>query len=191
MELCEGGTLQDFTLERNREALPENHLWDIIRDVAMGLQVLHEHDIVHLDIKPDNIFITEDGKLKIGDFGMAGKVVASTRSSNRIGDLEGDAKYIAKELLSSAARLPSADIFCLGTVNSLVGLADQLVTSARLTDLLLGIMMLEIASGVTLPEAGQKWHDLREGKLPPLALSYTDELCKLIRQVRLHVCLYV
>ncbi|CAH0494053.1 unnamed protein product [Peronospora farinosa] len=159
MEVCEGGTLQEFMSKRNREALPENYLWDIIRDVATGLKVLHEHDIVHLDIKPDNIFITEDGKLKIGDFGMAGKVVASTKSSSRIGDLEGDAKYIAKELLSSAARLPSADIFCLG------------------------IMMLEIATGVALPEAGQKWHDLREGELPPFALSYTEGFRKLIRQM--------
>ncbi|CAI5703274.1 unnamed protein product [Peronospora effusa] len=159
MEVCEGGTLQEFMSKRNREALPENYLWNIIRDVATGLKVLHEHDIVHLDIKPDNIFITEDGKLKIGDFGMAGKVVASTKSSSRIGDLEGDAKYIAKELLSSAARLPSADIFCLG------------------------IMMLEIATGVALPEAGQKWHDLREGELSPFALSYTEGFRKLIRQM--------
>lgn len=116
MELCEGGTLQDFMTKRDRDPLPENYLWSILRDVASGLEVLHEHGSVHLDIKPDNIFITEDGNLKIGDFGMAGKVVTSTKTSSRIGDLEGDAKYIAKELLSSAARLPSADIFCLGTL---------------------------------------------------------------------------
>ncbi|RMX67679.1 hypothetical protein DD238_000632 [Peronospora effusa] len=182
MEVCEGGTLQEFMSKRNREALPENYLWNIIRDVATGLKVLHEHDIVHLDIKPDNIFITEDGKLKIGDFGMAGKVVASTKSSSRIGDLEGDAKYIAKELLSSAARLPSADIFCLGTVNSIAG-PCQSPSVPYTNDLLLGIMMLEIATGVALPEAGQKWHDLREGELSPFALSYTEGFRKLIRQM--------
>ncbi|GMF10168.1 unnamed protein product [Phytophthora lilii] len=118
MELCEGGTLQDFMAMRNREALPETYLWSILKDIASGLKVLHEHDIVHLDIKPDNIFITEDGCLKIGDFGMAGKVVTSTSSSGGVGELEGDAKYMAKELLSSADRLPSADIFCLGGLHS-------------------------------------------------------------------------
>jgi membrane-associated tyrosine/threonine-specific cdc2-inhibitory kinase len=114
MELCEGGTLHDFLAERNQEELPEIYVWSILRDIASGLKVLHEHDIVHLDIKPDNIFITEDGVLKIGDFGMAGKVTSSSQPSSREGDLEGDAKYMAKELLSSADRLPSADIFCLG-----------------------------------------------------------------------------
>ena len=118
MEMCEGGTLQEFMTKRNsRDALPEDYLWIILRDIAIGLQVLHKHDIVHLDIKPDNIFITEDGKLKIGDFGMAGNAVTQADSSSRVGDLEGDAKYIAKELLTSAVRLPSADIFCLGTLN--------------------------------------------------------------------------
>ncbi|KAG6974546.1 hypothetical protein JG687_00000297 [Phytophthora cactorum] len=158
MELCEGGTLQDFITTRNQEVLPESYVWSILRDVASGLKILDEHGLVHLDIKPDNIFITEDGRLKIGDFGMAGKVVTSTKASSKISDLEGDAKYMAKELLSSADRLPSADIFCLG------------------------IMLLEIATGMVLPEAGDKWHDLRNGDLPSLSPEYSKELSEMIRQ---------
>uniref|UniRef100_A0AAV1SZS3 Protein kinase domain-containing protein n=1 Tax=Peronospora matthiolae TaxID=2874970 RepID=A0AAV1SZS3_9STRA len=161
MELCEGGTLQDFmTKRKSRDALPENYLWIILQDIATGLHVLHEHDIVHLDIKPDNIFITEDGKLKIGDFGMAGNVTAlADSSSGGIGDLEGDAKYIAKELLTSAARLPSADIFCLG------------------------ITLLEIATQVALPEAGKEWHNLREGELPCFPSTYSKKLSETVRQM--------
>ncbi|ETK92432.1 WEE protein kinase [Phytophthora nicotianae P10297] len=159
MELCEGGTLQDFIMTRNREALPESYLWSILRDVASGLEVLGDHGLVHLDIKPDNIFITGDGRLKIGDFGMAGKVVISAKASRKISDLEGDAKYMAKELLSSADRLPSADIFCLG------------------------IMMLEIATGMVLPEAGKKWHDVRDGDLPSLSPEYSKELGEIILQM--------
>ncbi|KAG6597993.1 WEE protein kinase [Phytophthora cinnamomi] len=160
MELCEGGTLHDFITIRNREeALPENYVWIVLRHVASGLKVLHEHDIVHLDVKPDNIFITEDGRLKIGDFGMAGKVVTSSGMSGQMSDLEGDAKYMAKELLSTAERLPPADIFCLG------------------------ITMLEIATGVALPEAGKEWHDLREGVLPSFSPEYSEDLSALIRQM--------
>ncbi|KAG3121468.1 hypothetical protein PI125_g247 [Phytophthora idaei] len=159
MELCEGGTLQDFITTRNQEVLPESYVWSILRDVASGLKILDEHGLVHLDIKPDNIFITEDGRLKIGDFGMAGKVVTSTKASSKISDLEGDAKYMAKELLSSADRIPSADIFCLG------------------------IMLLEIATGMVLPEAGNKWHDLRNGDLPSLSPEYSKELSEMIRQM--------
>ncbi|EEY57890.1 ser/thr kinase [Phytophthora infestans T30-4] len=159
MELCEGGTLQEFITTRNREVLPEYYLWSILRNVASGLEVLAEHGLVHLDIKPDNIFITGDGHLKIGDFGMAGKVVTSSKASSTISDLEGDAKYMAKELLSSADRLPSADIFCFG------------------------IMMLEIATGMVLPEAGKKWHDLRDGELPSLSSEYSKELSEMIQQM--------
>ncbi|TDH65919.1 hypothetical protein CCR75_007947 [Bremia lactucae] len=159
MELCEGGTLQDFIMMRNRQILPENYLWSIIRDVTGGLKVLADHNIVHLDIKPENIFITGDGRLKIGDFGMAGKVMTSTITTGMLSNLEGDAKYMAKELLSSADRRPSADIFCLG------------------------IMMLEIATGIDLPKAGSKWHDLRSEILPSFSSEYSKEICEIIRQM--------
>ncbi|KAG7400029.1 hypothetical protein PHYBOEH_007097 [Phytophthora boehmeriae] len=159
MELCDGGTLADFMAMRNRETLPESYLWSILKDISSGLKVLHEHGIVHLDIKPDNIFITEEGRLKIGDFGMAGKVVTSANSSGQIGELEGDAKYMAKELLSTAERLPSADVFCLG------------------------ITMLELATGLRLPAAGKQWHKLREGNLPRFSLEYSNELSSQIKQM--------
>lgn len=183
MELCEGGTLQDFMATRNRdENLPENYVWNILRDIASGLKVLHDHDIVHLDVKPDNIFITEDGRLKIGDFGMAGKVVTSSKPSSQFGDLEGDAKYMAKELLSSADRLPSADIFCLGKIKCRKCCAT---TSTHLI-VGVGIMMLEIVTGMTLPEAGKDWHELREGVLPSFSPEYSEDLSALIRQVNQH-----
>ncbi|CEG35129.1 wee protein kinase [Plasmopara halstedii] len=159
MELCEGGTLQDLITMRNRELLPEYCLWNILRDIASGLKILSDYDIVHLDIKPDNIFVTEDGRLKIGDFGMAGNVIESTKIASKADFLEGDAKYIARELLSSTNRLPSADIFCLG------------------------IMMLEIATGKKLPEAGKEWHDLRTGHLPTLPCVYSNDIKGIIKQM--------
>ena len=94
------------------ELVPENTVWKICHDVAAGLSHIHSHGIVHNDIKPSNIFLVPHSRLgallKIGDFGMAGDVGTSEDGQ------EGDTLYMAPELLSSAARHPSADIFSLG-----------------------------------------------------------------------------
>lgn len=111
MELCAGGSLNDFLESINETAIPEIDLCQILRDLATGLEILHAHGIVHLDIKPENIYTTETGSLKIGDFGMATEL---TTASSQNSDSEGDAKYMAKELLSNSERRPSSDIFCLG-----------------------------------------------------------------------------
>lgn len=156
MELCTGGTLTAYlaSLAADDRRVPESDVWRIVQDVASGLDVLHRHDIVHLDVKPDNVFVTASGQFKVGDFGMATPV--TTAPSRRLTDLEGDGAYMAKELLARRERLPSADMFCLG------------------------ITLLEIVTGMTLPTAGDEWHALRSGALPAFPPEYSVELTALI-----------
>jgi serine/threonine protein kinase len=68
MELLEGKTLRDML---DGWPLPLAHLLDIAIQVAEALEVAHDHDIVHRDIKSSNIFITEQGVAKVLDFGLA------------------------------------------------------------------------------------------------------------------------
>lgn len=72
-ELCENGNLASFLEEYGRahEVLDETRIWKILTEVAAGVAHLHSRDIIHLDLKPANIFITDRGHLKIGDFGLA------------------------------------------------------------------------------------------------------------------------
>ena len=72
-ELCEYGNLAHFLMEygRQHETLEETRVWKILTELAQGLHHLHSRNILHLDLKPANIFITERGSLKIGDFGLA------------------------------------------------------------------------------------------------------------------------
>lgn len=72
-ELCAGGNLHVFLEEygREHEVLDETRVWKILSEVALGVAHLHERNVIHLDLKPANVFIDKDGHLKIGDFGLS------------------------------------------------------------------------------------------------------------------------
>jgi serine/threonine protein kinase len=72
-ELCPFGNLSFFLEEYGRmyEFLDEARVWKILAEVTSGLAYIHQHGVLHLDVKPANIFIAQNGSLKIGDFGLA------------------------------------------------------------------------------------------------------------------------
>lgn len=68
-ELCK--TSLNAILENSEEQkLPERLIWKYLLDLLMAVKHLHDHDLIHMDIKPDNIFISFDGVAKLGDFGL-------------------------------------------------------------------------------------------------------------------------
>ncbi len=151
-ELCELGNLQTVVKHVIREgkSIPNNSLWKVAHDVGEGLHFLHENNLVHLDVKPSNIFLCLSGRLKLGDFGLA--IPFGTADI----DSEGDICYMAKELLESSERYPSADMFSMG------------------------ITLYAMAAGwLELPMRGQGWHGLREGNPPPLP----NDCCPRLREV--------
>lgn len=139
---------------------PESTVWKIFHDVAAGLSHIHSHGLVHFDIKPSNIFFVAHSKLgcicKIGDFGMAGEIGSSEDGQ------EGDAKYMPQEVLSTAVKHPSADIFSLG----------------------LTIYELSSDAQWDLPSDGPRWHEIRDGRHPiNLPSSRTKELVTSIQMM--------
>lgn len=54
----------------NHHSIPESVIWQIMIDLIQAVKHLHERKLVHMDIKPDNIFISHDGVCKLGDFGL-------------------------------------------------------------------------------------------------------------------------
>lgn len=71
-ELCAYGNVKDFMDSLPEPVgIPEVSIWCVVRDISSALAFIHKAKIVHLDIKPQNIFIAQHGVLKIGDFGMA------------------------------------------------------------------------------------------------------------------------
>lgn len=142
-DYCENGTLDKFLLkqtsEGSRSSLDEWRIWKILVELMFGLSWIHNHDIIHLDLKPANIFITFDGTLKIGDFGVGVKLPINNDDGDF--DREGDREYIAPEIISVHGYSTKADIFSVG------------------------LIMLETAANVVLPENGSPWRKLRSGDL--------------------------
>ena len=100
--------------------ISEDEIWKFVRDVASGLAYLHENDIVHRDIKPDNVLKDAAGHYVITDFGLSLKMRstlrrASTRLQNNASDQAGSISYMAPELFKAEPEsVKATDIWALG-----------------------------------------------------------------------------
>ncbi|KAK4054257.1 mitosis inhibitor protein kinase swe1 [Microbotryomycetes sp. JL201] len=189
-ELCANGNLCYFLEEygREHELLDEARVWKILNEMVAGVAHMHTNNVIHLDLKPANVFIDEHGHLKIGDFGLAtrwprldpmdivrgaavtgaglpwsgvgqmegvwpgqrgGEPRTRAKSSGaNVEDLEreGDREYIAPEILAGRYG-KEADIFSLGLV------------------------VLEAAANVVLPDNGPAWQKLRSNDFSDVDLD--------------------
>ena len=111
MEFLRGRSLA----ARMREAQPPgvDEILDVIGQLCTGLHFAHEHGIVHRDVKPDNVWLLDDGTVKLLDFGIA-KLSSSTFT--RPGDLLGSAAYVAPEQLAGGPVDARADVFAATVV---------------------------------------------------------------------------
>ena len=110
MEYCERGCLGALLGGLGPALLPDSEAWRLCAEVADGLAYLHAASILHLDVKPDNIYLDAEGTFHVGDFGLA-------LLDRRWDWQEGDGQYVAPELLAlSAEPTPAADIFSLGVM---------------------------------------------------------------------------
>jgi len=133
-ELCTG----NLTDEIGKKPLTLERRYKLLREICLALEFIHRSGMVHLDLKPDNIFVKND-QFKLGDFGLV------TKTSNHQDVEEGDSRYMSMELLSGDhADLTKSDIFSLGAT------------------------VYEICLGRPLPMNGPEWQDIRAGSLQPL-----------------------
>lgn len=150
VEYCNLGTLRDLmnlVYFTRKSSFSKSLVGKIMRELSLGLQEIHNHSIVHLDLKPENIFLqgeanttistsrSEDDispfRLVIGDFNIS-------RVEGEEMGMDGDKKYMAPEILDN--------IFC------------------RASDVYsLGLIYLEILNGIILPSSGEGWLRLRQG----------------------------
>lgn len=108
MELIEGITLKDYIQKKGKLEIRESI--GIAIQVAQGIAAAHEQHIVHRDIKPQNIIISRDGKIKVTDFGIARAASSETINSNAIGSVH----YISPEQARGGYCSERSDLYSLG-----------------------------------------------------------------------------
>ncbi|XP_053952450.1 membrane-associated tyrosine- and threonine-specific cdc2-inhibitory kinase [Anastrepha ludens] len=152
MELCRESL--DRYLVRHRH-IPEEKIWNMLLDLLLALKSLHDRNLIHLDIKLDNVLIGDDDSCKLADFGL----VIDVDRANRHQATEGDSRYMAPEILQGRFS-KAADIFSLG------------------------VAILELSCYLELPHNGPLWQQLRSGVLPQdFMKSISPDLETLIRQM--------
>lgn len=108
MELVEGITLKDYIEKKRR--LSAREATSIAIQVSMGLEAAHNKNIVHRDIKPQNIIISTDGKVKVTDFGIARAASSQTMSATAVGSVH----YISPEQARGGYCDTRSDIYSFG-----------------------------------------------------------------------------
>ncbi|XP_066472365.1 mitogen-activated protein kinase kinase kinase 4 isoform X7 [Tiliqua scincoides] len=116
MEYCDEGTLEEVS----RLGLQEHVIRLYTKQITTAINVLHEHGIVHRDIKGANIFLTSAGLIKLGDFGCSVKLKNNTQTMpGEVNSTLGTAAYMAPEVITRAkgeGHGRAADIWSLGCV---------------------------------------------------------------------------
>ncbi|MGG7306408.1 protein kinase domain-containing protein [Curtobacterium sp. AB451] len=112
MELVPGEALS--TMIEREHTLPVDKVLDIVAQTANALQAAHAVGLVHRDIKPGNLLITPDGRVKITDFGIAR--IADQVPLTATGQVMGTVQYLSPEQASGHPASPSTDIYSLGIV---------------------------------------------------------------------------
>jgi len=162
-ELCDS-SLESRAARGRFPPTPDN-MWGLVRQMLLALDLLHSNGLVHLDLKPGNIFVSGERHFKLGDFGLA------TRSKgNSSGDVvEGDSRYMSRELLDDDDFGDPRDV------------ADRDLTKADLFSL--GATAFELIKRQPLAPNGPGWHALRDGSVafpPTLPRELRDAVAALL-----------
>mmetsp|Transcript_13471 Transcript_13471/g.20412 ORF Transcript_13471/g.20412 Transcript_13471/m.20412 type:complete len:519 (+) Transcript_13471:54-1610(+) len=110
IEYCGGGSLLDL-MNINQTTLSEEQICAIVKDSLLGLKYLHALGKVHRDIKAGNILLTEQGDVKLADFGVSGEL---TKTVSKCDSIIGTPYWMAPEVISGTKYNARADIWSLG-----------------------------------------------------------------------------
>ncbi|XP_053185733.1 serine/threonine-protein kinase Nek1-like [Scomber japonicus] len=154
MDYCEGGDLSKKIKSQKGELFSEEQILDWFVQICLALKHIHDRNILHRDIKPQNIFL-KDGTIQLGDFGIA-RVLNST--GEVVTTQIGTSLYLSPEICEHKPYNSKSDIWALGCV------LHELCT-------------LKLAVSILRMDLELK---LIRGSYPPVSDHYSQELCSLL-----------
>jgi eukaryotic-like serine/threonine-protein kinase len=117
MEYVEGQTLKQVIREQNENGrfLPPARVLDLAIQICNGIGYAHRANLVHCDLKPQNVLITRDDRVKVADFGIARAI---TEASQHLADSQvwGTPQYFAPEQAAGEAPSPATDVYAIGVM---------------------------------------------------------------------------
>ncbi|MBI4926813.1 MAG: serine/threonine protein kinase [Anaerolineae bacterium] len=113
MEYVPGKDLKSSIRERGR--FPVTEAVNLIAQAAAGIGYAHRAGLVHCDVKPHNIIVTPDGRLKVTDFGIA-RALSSINPDEHTDEVWGSPQYFSPEQAAGLAPSPASDVYSLGVV---------------------------------------------------------------------------
>ncbi len=143
MELIEGGTLRELLVERG--PMPPHAVAAVLGPVLGGLAMAHREGLVHRDVKPENVLISDGGDVKIADFGLVRAIAEAKITSTSV--ILGTAAYLSPEQVSSGDATPASDVYAVGI------LAYELLTGTTpfTGDTALAVAYLRMDNDVAAP----------------------------------------
>ncbi|KAA6401867.1 MAG: putative Serine/Threonine kinase domain protein [Streblomastix strix] len=113
MEFCEGGDLDDFLedLKKMGAEIDEDRAWDLLSQMIMAVDYLHQNRILHRDLKPKNVFLSSTFDVRLGDFGIS-RILADDEKYART--QIGSKAYMCPELIAQSKFNEQGDVWGIG-----------------------------------------------------------------------------
>ncbi|HEX6935586.1 MAG TPA: Stk1 family PASTA domain-containing Ser/Thr kinase [Actinomycetes bacterium] len=112
MELVRGRTLRDLIREHGH--LSPRQALEVLEPVLAAIGAAHQAGIVHRDVKPENVLLSDDGRIKVADFGLARAVTGNTSHTTASGVLMGTVAYLSPEQVERGVADPRSDVYAAG-----------------------------------------------------------------------------